>query len=84
MADSHLSDAALSILAFAAYHSLVSGETVTRVVLDDGKGHHADAGGVEEMTKAGLLEASGERGTLTDAGSARLASVIEAIRTGAA
>jgi len=83
MADTTLSDAALSILAFAAYHSLVSGETVTRVVLDDGKGHHADAKGVEEMTEAGLLEPDGERGTLTEAGSAKLASVIDAIRSAA-
>jgi len=84
MADTTLSDAALSILAFAAYHSLVSGETVTRVVLNDGKGHHADAKGVEEMSAAGLLEPDGERGTLTEVGSAKLASVIEAIRSAAA
>lgn len=78
-----LSDHALSILTFAAYHSLVSGETVTRVVLDDGKGHKADSAGVEEMEKAGLLEEEGERGTLTEAGTQRLASVIEAIRQAA-
>jgi hypothetical protein len=80
MSDTPLSDHALSILTFAAYHSLVSGESVTRVVLDDGKGHHADPEGVKEMESAGLLEPEGERGTLTDEGARKLGKVIEAIR----
>ncbi len=84
MSQQTLSDHALSILTFAAYHSLVSGEVVTRVVLDDGKGHKADSAGVEEMEKAGLLEAEGERGTLTEAGSQRLGQLIDAIRRSAA
>ncbi|KTQ95477.1 hypothetical protein NS365_22445 [Aureimonas ureilytica] len=78
-----LSDHALSILTFAAYHSLVSGEAVTRVVLDDGKGHKADSAGVEELEKAGLLNETGDRGTLTDSGTQRLAGLIEAIRQSA-
>lgn len=80
MSQTALSDKALSILAFAAYHSLVSGETVTRVVLDDGKGHKADSAGVEEMERAGFLEPDGERGALTDKGTAAVGQVIEAIR----
>ena len=80
MSQTSLSDHALSILTFAAYHSLVSGEVVTRVVLDDGKGHKADAEGVDEMEKAGLLEKDGERGTLTEEGSRALGQVLEAIR----
>ncbi len=80
MSQSSLSDGALSILVFAAYHSLVSGETVTRVVLDDGKGHKADAGGVREMEEAGLLDPEGERGTLTEAGRDRLDRVIQTLR----
>lgn len=83
MSQQQLSDHALSILTFAAYHALVSGEVVTRVVLDDGKGHKADSAGVEEMEQAGLLEPEGERGTLTEAGSQRLGKVIDAIRAGA-
>lgn len=74
MAD--LSDKARSILAFAAYHSLTSGE----VVLDDGKGHKADHDGVEELSAAGLIEADGSRGRLTEAGNEKLGKVLEAIR----
>lgn len=77
---SGLTDKGLSILTFAAYHSFVSGEKVRRVVLDDGKGHHADADGVREMEEAGYFEPEGERGTLTEEGRKRLDAVIEAIR----
>jgi len=49
-----LSDHALSILAFAAYHRLVSGERVTSVIRKDGAGHEADPKGVEELTGRGL------------------------------
>jgi len=80
MSQATLSDKALSILTFAAYHSLVSGETVTRVVLDDGKGHKADSQGVEEMEQAGFIEPEGERGTLTEKGTEALGKVIDAIR----
>ncbi|MBE7245388.1 MAG: hypothetical protein INR63_10570 [Actinomycetospora chiangmaiensis] len=52
-----LSDHALSILAFAAYHRLVSGERVTSVVRKDGAGHEADPKGVEELTGRGLATA---------------------------
>lgn len=83
MSQTNLSDGALSILVFAAYHSLVSGETVTRVVLDDGKGHKADAEGVREMEEAGLLDPEGERGTLTDAGRDRLEKLIGTLRSAA-
>lgn len=75
-----LSDKARSILAFAAYHSLTSGEAVREVVLDDGKGHKADHEGVEELSSAGLIEADGARGRLTDAGNELLGKVLDAIR----
>jgi len=78
---SSLSDKGLSILTFAAYHSLVSGEKVSRVVLDDGKGHHADPDGVREMEEAGYFEPEGERGTLTESGLAKLDAVMSAIRS---
>ena len=80
MADAALSDKALSILVFAAYHSLTSGEKVRDVVLDDGKGHHADTDGVEEIRNAGLLEVEGDRGRLTEKGEERLARLLETIR----
>jgi len=76
-----LSDKARSILAFAAYHSLTSGETVREVVLDDGKGHKADHDGVEELSSAGLLEAEGARGRLTEEGLSALERVLTAIRS---
>jgi hypothetical protein len=76
-----LSDQALSILAFAAYHQLESGEVVSEVVLDDGKGHKASAQGVEELGQAGLITVDGSRGTFTEEGAAKLAAVVEAIRT---
>lgn len=80
MADQKLSDKALSIIAFAAYHALASGEKVRDVVIDDGKGHKADADGVEEMTAAGLIEVAGDRGRLTEAGERRLAAVLDSMR----
>ena len=75
-----LSEKALSILVFAAYHQLASGMMVRDVVLEDGAGHKADADGVSEMKQAGLLEVDGARGTLTDEGEAMLAKVIEALK----
>lgn len=76
-----LSDKALSILAFAAYHQLESGDVVSEVVLDDGQGHQANEEGVAELEQAGLLEAGASRGKFTDQGAQKLASVIEAIRS---
>jgi coproporphyrinogen III oxidase-like Fe-S oxidoreductase len=75
-----LSEKALSILTFAAYHRLSSGLVVRDVVLEDGAGHKADADGVAEMTDAGLLQVDGTRGTLTDDGEAMLDKVVEAIK----
>jgi hypothetical protein len=77
-----LTDKGLSVLVFAAYHTLTSGEVVRKVVLDDGKGHQADADGVQEMIDAGLLEEQGERGRLTDKGEQALAELLELIRGG--
>ncbi|KQT50715.1 hypothetical protein ASG43_05390 [Aureimonas sp. Leaf454] len=78
MAD--LSDKARSILAFAAYHSLTSGEEVREVVLDDGAGHKADHEGVEALERAGLIEADGARGRFTPAGQEVLTKLLSAIR----
>ncbi|MCJ2073278.1 hypothetical protein MKK75_31590 [Methylobacterium sp. J-030] len=52
-----LSDKALSILAFATYHRLVSGERVTAVIRKDGAGHEADPEGVKELEERGLVTA---------------------------
>jgi hypothetical protein len=75
-----LSEKALSILAFAAYHQLSSGMVVRDVVLEDGAGHKAEPEGVDELTQAGMLEVDGARGTLTDKGEEMLAKVVQAIK----
>ncbi|QQR38228.1 hypothetical protein [Devosia rhizoryzae] len=75
-----LSDQALSILAFAAYHQLESGDAVSEVALDDGQGHKASAKGVEELQEAGLLTVNGSRGTFTDEGAAKLKAVVDSLR----
>lgn len=79
-----MSDDALSILAFAAYHQLESGNVVSEIILDDGKGHKGSEKGVEELTSAGLLEADGSRGRLTEQGEAQLQRIVEAIRSAGA
>jgi hypothetical protein len=53
-----LSDKALSISAFAAYHRLLSGERVSSVIRKDGHGHEADPAGVAELETRGLATAS--------------------------
>ncbi len=80
MADKTFSDKALSILTFAAYHSLLSGEQVKEVVIDDGEGHKADHEGLDEMTSAGLLETAGDRARFSDSGVVVLEKLMSAIR----
>lgn len=80
MADQRFGDKALSILTFAAYHTLTSGNPVREVVLEDGSGHRADPDGVRELEAAGFLEPQGRRGRLTEAGEAALGRLIEHIR----
>ena len=81
MSEKTVSDKALSILAFAAYHALASGETVGEIVIDDGHGHVADPQGLAEMQEKGLLEADGRRARLTEEGSTALASVLDTLRS---
>jgi len=83
MPSNTLSDGALSIFVFAAYHSLVSGEQVREVVLDDGKGHRADSGGVDELVNARLLKVDGDRAAFTEQGESALKSFISSLRANA-
>lgn len=76
-----LSDKARSILTFAAYHQLASGEKVRNVVLKDASGHQADPDGVAELREAGLMTVEGDRGRLSDDGVAKLDAYLEAVRT---
>ncbi|MBS9721255.1 hypothetical protein JYU29_11205 [Tianweitania sp. BSSL-BM11] len=75
-----LSNKALSILTFAAYHQLSSGMIVRDVVLEDGSGHKAEPEGVTELTEAGMLDVDGPRGVLTDEGEKLLEKVVNAIK----
>ena len=80
MSTQTLSDKALSILAFAAFHSLASGEAIGEIVVDDGAGHTADPDGLAELTTRQLLTVQGTRARLTETGSNALRTVLTAIR----
>jgi phosphotransferase system HPr-like phosphotransfer protein len=75
-----LSDHALSILAFAAYHRLVSGERVTSVVRKDGAGHEADPKGVAELTERGLATADDTEISLGDEAQEAVETLVDALR----
>ncbi len=80
MPSTGLSDKAIGVFAFAAYHQLTSGEPVVDVILQDGAGHKADPQAIRELEQAGLAKVEGDRATFTDAGKQKLAQVIEAMR----
>jgi len=81
MADtSGLSDEALAVFAFAAYHQLTSGQTVRSVIQRDGVGHKASDSAVAELSERGLIEADGEEIRLTPQGEEALQSVLSGIR----
>ena len=80
MPSTTLSDKAIAVFAFAAYHQLSSGEPVVDVVLKDGAGHAADPQAIQELEAADLARKDGERAAFTEAGKARLAAVIAAMR----
>jgi hypothetical protein len=75
-----LSDKALSIFAFAAYHRLLSGERVSWVIRKDGHGHEADPGGVAELEARGLATANETEISFEDAAAHFVDTVVEAIR----
>lgn len=75
-----LSDPALGVFAFAAYHQLTSGETVVDVALHDGAGHAADGRAIGELEAAGLVTRQGDRAAFTDAGRRRLNDTIASLR----
>ena len=77
-----LSDKALAIFAFAAYHQLSSGDAITSVVASDDAGHHADPTAVDELAQRELAIAKGDRIELTAAGQLMLSQIIDRIRGG--
>jgi chromosome segregation and condensation protein ScpB len=83
MADmSGLSDEALAVFAFAAYHQLSSGQMVRSVVQKDGAGHKASDTAVDELRGRDLIEADGEAIRFTPRGEEALQAFISAIREG--
>lgn len=83
MADmSGLSDEALAVFAFAAYHQLTSGQMVKSVVQQDGSGHKASDKAVEELQGRGLIEADGTAIHFTPRGEQALQAFISSIRGG--
>lgn len=81
MADlSGLSDGALAVFAFAAYHELSSGQRVLSVVREDGAGHRANAAAVDELDERGLIRAERDELVFTPAGEDALQGIASAIR----
>ncbi|MDB5645696.1 hypothetical protein [Methylobacterium sp.] len=76
-----LSDKALSIIAFAAYHSLLSGERVASVIRKDGHGHEADPDGVAELADKGLATSDDAQVSFTAEGEALVDAVLSGIRS---
>ncbi|WP_345820773.1 hypothetical protein ABC766_01415 [Methylobacterium fujisawaense] len=75
-----LSDKALSIFVFAAYHRLVSGEKVTAVIRRDGAGHEADPEGVKELEGRGLVTAGETDIDLGETAQAAVETMVAALR----
>jgi hypothetical protein len=81
MADlSGLSDEALAVFAFAAYHQLSSGQPVRSVVQRDGDGHRANDAAVGELRERGLIDADGAEIRFTPQGEEALQAVVTGIR----
>jgi hypothetical protein len=81
MADlSGLSDEALAVFAFAAYHELSSGQRVRSVVQKDDAGHRASDAAVDELDGRGLVRADGREIVFTPAGEEALQGIVAAIR----
>ncbi|MDB5612645.1 MAG: hypothetical protein JWQ22_298 [Devosia sp.] len=75
-----LSDKALAVFAFAAYHQLESGDAVSSLVSNDKNGHKADPAAIEELVQAELATEHEDRLRLTDAGQLMLSQIIDRIR----
>ena len=75
-----LTDKALAVFAFAAFHQLESGEAITAVVAHDAAGHRADPDAVAELESNDLGKLSGESFVFNAAGQLILSQVIDRIR----
>lgn len=79
MPDDSLSDKALAVFAFAAYHQLSSGQPVTKVVREDGRGHKADEDAVSELQARDLVVVEGHDIRFSDEGLRLLSAAIEGL-----
>ena len=75
-----LSDKALAVFAFAAYHQLASGDVVTSVVSTDASGHKADPDAVVELLTAELATQGDGRLHFTGAGQTILSQILDRMR----
>lgn len=75
-----LSDKAVAVFAFAAYHQLESGQKVSSVVQRDAAGHKADDQAIAELEARGLVRADGQSVQFTQEGEAALDRLIAALR----
>ena len=75
-----MSDRAMAVFAFAAYHQLGTGQKVSRVVQRDGAGHRADGEAVRELEERGLATADGHDIAFTPDGERVLEGAVEALR----
>ena len=76
-----LSEKAMAVFAFAAYHQLGTGQPVVKVVRRDGAGHEADPEAVDELTGKGLAEVDGDFIAFTKAGGELLTKAVEGLRS---
>ncbi len=75
-----LSDGALAVFAFAIYHQLASGETITAVAAKDSAGHRADPQAVAELEGLGLAKQNGDMIELSAEGQSTVTQLIDRIR----
>jgi len=75
-----LSDKALAVFAFAAYHHLESGDAISSIIAEDGSGHKADPIAVEELGRLDLAVRRDTRLHFTDAGQLMLSQIIDRMR----
>lgn len=80
MSGTPLSDKALAVFAFAAFHQLESGQKVSKVTARDGAGHKADDGAVAELTERGLVTVEGDSINFTPQAEQMLDRVIQGMR----
>ena len=75
-----LTDKALAVFVFAAFHQLESGETISAVVANDAAGHRVDPDAMAELESKDLGKLSGESFVFNAAGQLILSQVIDRIR----